>query len=453
MPSSIILKCSYNRSAFEMLNYPQLVYVLIETYPNIHFLEQTTIQDMTINVHMIQGLETRRVWQIVPMIRDISRDSIQGQAIVVPVDNLDKSGSAYLAEIMLPPHEAGTFHIAQINAAYSVSNLEIQHEAIDLTVNFTHDQKLSNQVDERVMNLVEKVQAFKLQTQALSEAEAGNKGAATQKLRQAVTILLNQGETELANQIAQEANNLEQGGQISNEGRKTIKLTTNKTIKLSDDSDNLSGQESLGIKNSDELDVSISHPKYLSKRYPSPFTVRIYNPNLRALVYEQIKSQKWAKDISEQIFESSLKNGDTVVIKMYSPQIVFSSEVIKILQENKINALSFIAQPTDACNPGTHAVILTVTDKKKGIEYLSIPFTVQVVDFAFAKISRPLLSNVVSILLSIGSFIIYLLTLLGKIDTTFGLASGTAAGLISAIFYARIVNLYNKISATSSSHP
>jgi Ca-activated chloride channel family protein len=78
------------------------------------------------------------------------------------------------------------------------------------------------------------VQAYKLQTQALSEAEQGNAQAASQKLRQAVTILLSQGEAELAEQMSQEAERLDQSGQLSSEAKKTIRLTSRKTIRLSD---------------------------------------------------------------------------------------------------------------------------------------------------------------------------------------------------------------------------
>ncbi len=83
------------------------------------------------------------------------------------------------------------------------------------------------------MSVVEKVQAFRLQTQALDQAEKGDVRAATQKLRQAVTILLSQGETELAGQMQQEADNLEKSGELSSEGKKTIKLTSRKTVRLS----------------------------------------------------------------------------------------------------------------------------------------------------------------------------------------------------------------------------
>ena len=63
---------------------------------------------------------------------------------------------------------------------------------------------------------------------------SGDVGSATRKLRQAVTILLSQGETDLADQMQQEADRLEQSGQISSEGKKTIILTSRKTVRLSD---------------------------------------------------------------------------------------------------------------------------------------------------------------------------------------------------------------------------
>jgi Ca-activated chloride channel family protein len=118
---------------------------------------------------------------------------------------------------------------------YTVPGLGQQREAIDLVVNYTTDSSLFNQMNGHVMNVVEKVQAFKLQTQALDEAELGNVRGATQKLRQAVTILLSKGESELAQQMQAEADRLERsGGDISSDAKKTIKLTSRKTVKLSE---------------------------------------------------------------------------------------------------------------------------------------------------------------------------------------------------------------------------
>ena len=195
---------------------------------------QVVAQDVNITVRMVQGLEARRVWQVVPLIKDVGRSVIQGRAIVIPVGQLEKTGAAYLAEIMLPPRPAGAVRIAQTDVTYNVPGQGDQRESVDLILQYAQDSPLINQLNGRVMNVVEKVQAFKLQTQALDEAEIGNVTGATQKLRQAVTILLTQGETELADQMNKEADRLEKSGEISSEGKKTIKLTSRKTVKLSD---------------------------------------------------------------------------------------------------------------------------------------------------------------------------------------------------------------------------
>jgi Ca-activated chloride channel family protein len=207
----------------------------INIFQNVYQSMQVVAQDVTLTTRMVQGLEARQIWQVVPAIKDAGRSVIQGRSIVIPVGQLEKGGAAYLAEIMLPPRPKGIVRIAQTDIVYTLPNGDQQREANDLVINFTDDMHAIEQVNERVMNIVEKVQAFKLQTRALEEIERGDVGGATQKLRQAVTILLSQNEDELASQMQEEVDRLEQSGQISNEGKKTIKLTSRKTIKLSDD--------------------------------------------------------------------------------------------------------------------------------------------------------------------------------------------------------------------------
>jgi Ca-activated chloride channel family protein len=68
----------------------------------------------------------------------------------------------------------------------------------------------------------------------LQDLQSGDVTGATQKLQSAVTRLLSQGETELAQTMQQEINNLQQGGQLSSEGQKTMKFGTRKTVRLSD---------------------------------------------------------------------------------------------------------------------------------------------------------------------------------------------------------------------------
>ncbi len=195
---------------------------------------QVVAQDVTVTLRMVQGLEARRVWQVTPLIRDLGHDVIQGRTIQIMTGQLEKSGVAYLAEIMLPPRPEGAVRIAQADLTYQAPEQSLQRQAADLVVQYSNDPALYNQVVGRVMNVIEKVQAFRLQTQALDDAQIGDVNNATRKLRQAVTILLSQGETELAGQMQQEADRLEESGQVSSEGKKTIMLTSRKTVKLSE---------------------------------------------------------------------------------------------------------------------------------------------------------------------------------------------------------------------------
>jgi Ca-activated chloride channel family protein len=89
--------------------------------------------------------------------------------------------------------------------------------------------------DPDLMNLIEKVSVFKLQTRALTEAQAGNLGLATQQLRTAATRLLSLGETELAETAAQEIANLEQQGQLSSAGTKKLQYATRKLTQRLDE--------------------------------------------------------------------------------------------------------------------------------------------------------------------------------------------------------------------------
>jgi Ca-activated chloride channel family protein len=196
---------------------------------------QVVAQDVLLTLRMVQGVEARRVWQAAPMIRDLGRGVLQGRSVQVEVGQLEKGGAAFLMELMLPPRPAGAVRVAQADVTYRDIDGQPQRQAADLIVQYTPDPDALNDLNGQVMNVVEKVQAFKLQTQALEDAQAGSVEHATRKLRQAVTILLNQGENDLAGQMKEEADRLEQSGEISSEGKKTILLTSRKTVRLSDD--------------------------------------------------------------------------------------------------------------------------------------------------------------------------------------------------------------------------
>ena len=135
-----------------------------------------------------------------------------------------------LVESLLLPRTAGHYRIAQAEVSYDVPAAGIVGEKVrsDILLTFTDNPSLARQYNPRVMNLVEKVTAFKLQTRALDEARAGNIAGATQKLRAAATRLLAMGETELAVAAEEEAKRLEREGQMSVAGTKRLQYRTRK---------------------------------------------------------------------------------------------------------------------------------------------------------------------------------------------------------------------------------
>lgn len=193
-------------------------------------------QNLAVRLLLVQGVETRRVWQVTPLIKDISPVAIQGRTVVMELNELEENGAMFLVELLVPGRNPGQYRLAQADVSYHVParGLTNQKEQADLMIEITSDAYLAQQVNGRVMNIVEKVTAFRLQTQALDEAAMGNIASATRKLRAAHTRLLEQGETDLAQTVLEEAQRLEQGQGLSNEGRKTMKLQSRKTVRLSD---------------------------------------------------------------------------------------------------------------------------------------------------------------------------------------------------------------------------
>ena len=146
----------------------------------------------------------------------------------------------------------------------------------------------------------------------------------------------------------------------------------------------------------------------------------------------------------EYVSNTNLTQGNKVIIKLESPDIEFSPEKVSKFLEEKVNTISFSGKPKDACQPGYHIIIVSISDQSTGQEYLSRSFQVKVVDFAFDHVSRPVISTMTSTVLAISSVTTFILTLLGKIDQTLGLASGATAAAVGTIIYSRFLMFFRR---------
>ena len=199
--------------------------------------QATAIQNAVLTLRLVQGVTPRAVWQVIPLISNLGYRPVSDRDVSVPLGELESGiGRALLIEVLVDPRPAGQYRIGQAEVSYDAPLLNLYGEKTraDVMLTFTTDAGLAAQVHAPVMNIVEKVSAFKLQTRALQDLQSGDVAGATQKLQNAVTRLLNQGEVELAQTMQQEIANLQQSGQLSSEGQKTMKFGTRKTVRLSD---------------------------------------------------------------------------------------------------------------------------------------------------------------------------------------------------------------------------
>ncbi len=197
----------------------------------VQSMQDTVVQNAQAIVRLASGVTPRQVWQVLPMISNLGYRPLSDRDVQVTLGELEKGQSrSLLVELLVSPRPAGRYRIAQVEIDYDVPGLKLTGEKVkaDVLLDFTADPALARLYDPEVMNIVEKVTAFKLQTRALEDAKLGDVAGASQKLRAAATRLLEMGEQDLAQAALSEAENLEKSGQMSSFGTKKLRYETRK---------------------------------------------------------------------------------------------------------------------------------------------------------------------------------------------------------------------------------
>jgi Ca-activated chloride channel family protein len=195
----------------------------------------TVARDARLLLRLVHEVTPRAVHRTAPVIANLGYQPIGQNEVAVKLGNLEAGAPiGVVIDLMVPPRPAGAFRVAQAELHYTPLGGEEQIIKQDVMLSFSADQA-APQYDPKLMNLIEKVTAFKLQTRALSEAEAGNVAGATQKLRAAATRLLDLGELELAEKAQQQAEQLEAGGQMSAESQKELRYATRRLTQKLDE--------------------------------------------------------------------------------------------------------------------------------------------------------------------------------------------------------------------------
>jgi len=187
----------------------------------------TAAKEARLLLRLVREATPRAVHRVTPTIANLGYQPIGENEVSVRLGDLVFGETASVVlDLMLPARATGSFRIAQAELHFAPVGQEGEQVIKqDILLAFTADPAAAA-YEPRVMNLVEKVTAFKLQTRALAEAELGNTSGATQKLRAAATRLLDLGELDLAEKTQKQAEQLEQGQQLSAETQKELKYAT-----------------------------------------------------------------------------------------------------------------------------------------------------------------------------------------------------------------------------------
>ena len=196
----------------------------------VQTMQATAVQRATLTLQLSAGVNARALYRITPMIARLKPEADSTGAVSVPLGDIGRDAAvSVLFELTLPPRRPGQYRIARAVAHYAVPGAEDAARQVDQDILLTFVVGLpSSPGNPRVMNIVEKATAFRLQTRALEEAEVGHIAEASRNLRSAATRLLSLGEADLAQQAEQEAERLERKGQMSPGGTKKLTFATRK---------------------------------------------------------------------------------------------------------------------------------------------------------------------------------------------------------------------------------
>jgi len=188
----------------------------------------TVVRNGRLLIRLSDGVQPRAVYRVTPVIANLGYKPIGERDISVELGDIQgDTGASILAEIMISARVAGEYRVAQAELTYDVPQEQRldQRVRVDALLELTADPDASR-VDPRVMNIVERVTAFRLQTRALDEAAVGNAAGATQKLRSVATRLLDLGELELADTMNRAADAIETGSDPSAADQKALTYRT-----------------------------------------------------------------------------------------------------------------------------------------------------------------------------------------------------------------------------------
>jgi Ca-activated chloride channel family protein len=191
-------------------------------------------RNVEVKVQQAEGVELRKVHRVLPELSTFDHGAnMNGSYALILGDHDPAVPQALLLEFVIPPWSAGSHRIGQFLLVWDDPEGGMVRKSKRQEVNILLSSKATAPLNDRVMNIIEKVGAFKMGTKALEVAQNAaktadqeGKNSATVRLRQAATRLLNMGEDSMANTMLQQAENMERSGKVDPEVTKRLRYET-----------------------------------------------------------------------------------------------------------------------------------------------------------------------------------------------------------------------------------
>jgi Ca-activated chloride channel family protein len=214
-----------SRTAF-ITEAAQITSIFTDEIDRMHSIFARTVG---IKIEMRPGGLVRSIDRVRPFISSLQ--AIEEQELVWRADLGDWPGTdpqALLLEVVVPPLEIGDHPLLRLTMNYSIpgEQPEIQYANLVLRVGMREPASVGYDVEQTVKHWLERLVAYRLQSNAWADVESGRIEDASRRLQMAGTRLFDAGEVALARTVQDEATRLLRSGQATAEGRKRIKYGT-----------------------------------------------------------------------------------------------------------------------------------------------------------------------------------------------------------------------------------
>lgn len=197
-------------------------------------VRRISYRNVELKLRLATGAALRKVYRVRPDLSELEYTPDAAEGLSLAFGDYDPGAPiSLLLEIVLPAWSEGSYRLAQAMLVWEDPGEPAARHNLRREILIDANRVSTARVNERVMNVVERVGAYRMGTQALQaaqaaahSADAAHHGQATVRLRQAATRLLDLGESGLANTMLQQAQALEYNGRLDPDATKKFRYET-----------------------------------------------------------------------------------------------------------------------------------------------------------------------------------------------------------------------------------